>query len=622
MFNKKEFGKRNKIVRTKWYTISSVNMLLIFTLLLIFVTPANAISGSAGNISLNSELGSVSYNGINSQLNAYGGSATIYGLFSSSSFSGRLGLLSGTTSNSANLTVLTPLNGTIILGEDVNFNYIPSGQILNCSLYIDNISRGFKSNPPIDSVNLFSVDNMPVGKHYWNISCSFSNYVLTRTGEFTILISSLFNSNSTNLNGVNASAVPNLTLSKSAGTIIFDGYTDLSSGVNLNTNVIISARSIYVNSTAAPMLNKPATLTLNDIPFGNVIIWRDGTVCNDCSIISLSSNKLIFNVTGFSNYTITSTSKLETYDDSDFASIIQNQSITFNANYTNITSGAPITGSCNIILPSGTYAMNYNVTSMTYQYNSSFIDAGIKPYTIQCTPIESGFDSLSLDSIFIINNLPPSNFGSVNATIGESSSMNINNSAAPVNAEASNLTELSFDTQVVTNTWQGYYGKLVGIVQLKDVNANVFYNWEMISPNGEVYASRSPSVEWTNVRCANSSELYAEDVVLNVNGNASDSVTNTFNNNSIFNRFYTGGVMINTSQNCYATHLNDNTGKQFTKYAEILLSDSNLMIYTAIIDPDAIGFNGSQYDFEMLVGEDGHRDNTAPTTYYFYVEIG
>jgi len=627
MFSKKEFGWRNKKVRRSWYNSGLMNILIanlaLIFIILLSINYVNAITGTGGNISLNSEIGALSYTGVNVNLTANGGSSTIYSLFNASIYTGRFGLSSSENISKSNLTIINPANDVIVIGSTVDFNYLPSGQIINCSLYMDGGLSGFNSNPTMDVINSFIMGGLAVGKHNWNISCASSQGNIVKYSNFTIILFSGFNLSSTNLTNINASAVPNLTLSKTAGQIIFNGYTDLSSGVDLISNVIISSRSIYINSAAAPMLNKPATLTLNDIPFGNVVIWRDGAVCNECNIVSLSNNKLIFNVTGFSNYTITSASKLETFDTTDYANIFINQSVTFNANYTNITSGNPINGLCNIIIPdSGTFVMSYNLTSKIYQYSSSFVGAGIKSYTIDCTPTDLGFDFLELNSTFIIRSMPPPTFADINATTGPSSSMNLTSNAAVVNAQASNLTELSFDAQSVTNTWQGYYGNLVGKIQLKDANASVFYNWDMVSPNGEVYAVRSPSVDWTNIRCANITELETEDIALGVPLNADDSVVNTFGNTSNFNTFFTGAIQISSSQNCYATHLNDNNGTQSTKYAEILLSDSNLMVYTALLDPGTIGFDGNSHDFEMLVGENGHNDNTNPTTYYFYIEIG
>jgi hypothetical protein len=52
------------------------------------------------------------------------------------------------------------------------------------------------------------------------------------------------------------------------------------------------------------------------------------------------------------------------------------------------------------------------------------------------------------------------------------------------------------------------------------------------------------------------------------------------------------------------------------------------MIFTAILeDKDEgerdgkAGFDGGDYDFQLLVGEDGSNGNSAITPYYFWVEL-
>ena len=51
-------------------------------------------------------------------------------------------------------------------------------------------------------------------------------------------------------------------------------------------------------------------------------------------------------------------------------------------------------------------------------------------------------------------------------------------------------------------------------------------------------------------------------------------------------------------------------------------SDDTQLVFAAILEErGAIGFDGNNYDFEMLVLENGHGTNTLATTYYFYVEL-
>ena len=51
-------------------------------------------------------------------------------------------------------------------------------------------------------------------------------------------------------------------------------------------------------------------------------------------------------------------------------------------------------------------------------------------------------------------------------------------------------------------------------------------------------------------------------------------------------------------------------------------SDSSLIYAALITKGGADGFQSdSNYDFQMLVAEDGHNGDTDVTNYYFYVEI-
>jgi len=197
-------------------------------------------------------------------------------------------------------------------------------------------------------------------------------------------------------------------------------------------------------------------------------------------------------------------------------------------------------------------------------------------------------------------------------------------SATNISAIAGNVTELNFESNSVTNTWQGYFGNISGSILLGDANNNTLYNWTSASPGGEIYATRSGTApNWDNIRCATTAELDAEDTTLGVNSSIDqDSVNRTFLNDTLFDNFYVGNININTTQNCYAVNLNNNTGAPSADFQEVLLHDGAALIYTSVISQDAVGFDGRAHDFEMMVGEDGHNGDSNPTVYYFYVELG
>jgi len=52
------------------------------------------------------------------------------------------------------------------------------------------------------------------------------------------------------------------------------------------------------------------------------------------------------------------------------------------------------------------------------------------------------------------------------------------------------------------------------------------------------------------------------------------------------------------------------------------LSDGVNTVYATIMEEDVTGYDGSKYDFQMIVPEDGSPGFSGATAYYIYVEIG
>ncbi len=184
---------------------------------------------------------------------------------------------------------------------------------------------------------------------------------------------------------------------------------------------------------------------------------------------------------------------------------------------------------------------------------------------------------------------------------------------------AGNVTEVTISGTTVTQSWAGFYGNVTGTIVLADSNDNTFYDWSVTSPQGEVYASRSNSITWSNIQCASDTEIATENTNLNM-GSAADNITNTFNQQS-HPAFYVGTVSI-AANTCKSTNAYNESGSQNSDFYNVLLSDGSNIVYTAILEQDANNFKGTTSDFELLVGEDGHgAAGGTTTTYYFWVEI-
>jgi len=228
----------------------------------------------------------------------------------------------------------------------------------------------------------------------------------------------------------------------------------------------------------------------------------------------------------------------------------------------------------------------------------------------------------------------------------------LNSSTAPADtagshaAIAGNVTELNIQGYSTTQTWQGYFGNVTGTIQLADASDNVLYNWSLANPQGEVYSSVNESISWTNVQCFNftasggysdesgnggttnvdGTNLTTLENQYNVNASAVDGVDETFTllGAGTHDLFYTANRQFSEGE-CRSTRIFGDSGKGVAdEFEEVLLYEptTQSVIFTSLLEPgNILGFNNNDYDFEMLVLEDGHLSDTSSTTYYFFVEL-
>ena len=216
-----------------------------------------------------------------------------------------------------------------------------------------------------------------------------------------------------------------------------------------------------------------------------------------------------------------------------------------------------------------------------------------------------------------------------------------------VPAYAGNVTRLTITSDQKTKNWQGYYGEVTGRIVLDDAANQSLYAWTLVDPRGEVYATRnSSSVNWTNtnILCCwdginndtvtdNRTCLTREEAEMNTDSeadpglNARDGVNETFNLTTHPAFFVSANSFsadqCNHSISLFVNDSDPNSGNVPRSFNETLLyswSDASL-IFMSVIEPNAWGFNATRYDFQMLVTEDGHLDDTATTAYYFYIEL-
>jgi hypothetical protein len=262
--------------------------------------------------------------------------------------------------------------------------------------------------------------------------------------------------------------------------------------------------------------------------------------------------------------------------------------------------------------------MFYNSSKTYYEYTRLFSTASIYNYNISCDGSSSGFTTLiTTDYTSINEGTGPQG---ANITVLGSERANLSIEPESTIAEGGNVSAININAITITKSWQGYYGNISGQIVLQNAQESVFYNWDIVNPTGEVYATRAIDINFATMNCTDTAGIAAEEAFIGQTTDEGDSVNNTFNQQS-HPEFSVGAITI-PADTCRSTNIYVNSGPQSSNFYEVLISDaaSNLA-YTAIIDSNQVGFDGRPYDFQMLVGENGHFGDTQITPYYFFIEI-
>ncbi len=314
--------------------------------------------------------------------------------------------------------------------------------------------------------------------------------------------------------------------------------------------------------------------------------------------------------------------RLIIYDDSDFTSRYPGELIRFYANYSDTSSNAPISGSsavCNISFSdTGKFNMTFNANAGLYNFNRTFASAGVHFYNVSCNASPMGYLGLHVQDYASIQPSLGSIGGPDNMTRGQSQRKPTNPGYAQ-QAQGRNITGISIGGDFRTRSWQGFFGNISNSIILSDGNNNSFYAWHQVQPTGEVFASRALDVNFAQIDCSSQEQIYEEEWVLGQNNFSPDRVNITFNR-SAHPAFLVSTTSFSQDQ-CRSTNINVNDAYQQQQFYEVLLSDgAQNLIYTAIVDANKIGFDGTAYDFQIIVGENEH-NQSGPTAYYFFVEL-
>ncbi len=486
------------------------------------------------------------------------------------------------------------------------YNVSSENHLEYCKLIIDDSVLDIDYGLGIDNFTAFvfgdgnfKVENLKKGKHFWEVSCKdIEGNIRTSSKRKVTVISIQGFELPKNLNNVDLEKIEELFLKRTGfGLISFLESINLSRIENLSDYVVIQKNFISIDSENFPELNKPAVLTFYGLDFENPVILKDGEPCEDCEILSYDGN-LVFRVNNFSNYSATENSAMLIWDKTVGGSIV------FYSNYTKVADNTLIEGAtCTVDYGDGSKSMNYG--GGLYSYSAP---VGSGTATVSCSA--AGYTSIVLTDYFSSN----SGSGINGATYSNEVTTTAPDDDPDVHtALAGNVTYFDVFGYTTTQSWQGYYGDVSGTIELASGSESVLYNWSVVSASGEVYASRTFDVNFASIGCADAGEISGEESAMGQESGDVDSVSNTFNQNN-HPGFYVGSIEI-TLDACKSANLFGSGDF----YETLLADDASNIVYTSILGGGQ-GFDGNNYDFEMIVSENGKDDN-IPTLYYFYAEF-
>lgn len=201
---------------------------------------------------------------------------------------------------------------------------------------------------------------------------------------------------------------------------------------------------------------------------------------------------------------------------------------------------------------------------------------------------------------------------------------NTPDTAALINTTGGSITTMTLNATTQNLRWKAYVGNVTGTLTLDDASGSTIYNWQVSSPNGEIYATRkTDTVSWSNIACANITHIENENRALN-HTNKEDNISATFNT-QIHDTFYAGTRLI-SNNTCYSVYSYVNDTAQSSVFDEIALYDgtnatNGNIVYASLLEQNSFGYNNQTVDFQMILPEYGLATWTSSTAYYFYVEL-
>jgi len=210
---------------------------------------------------------------------------------------------------------------------------------------------------------------------------------------------------------------------------------------------------------------------------------------------------------------------------------------------------------------------------------------------------------------------------SINITKNETYNPGTTATGTLVNISGGYIAGVNISSSVQNTKWKAFVGWVSGELVLGDASGDKIYDWALTTSTGKVYATRtSGTVNWPNIDCSNRTFMEAENVLLS-HSSAVDNLTATFNltTGASHSGFVVAGKAI-TASTCPTLNTYINNQTQDSDFEEMALDDGSYLVYTTLLESALPGFDGTAYDFQMLVPQNASA-GSSNTPYYVYIEI-
>ena len=193
-----------------------------------------------------------------------------------------------------------------------------------------------------------------------------------------------------------------------------------------------------------------------------------------------------------------------------------------------------------------------------------------------------------------------------------------------INISGGRVATMNLTSTVQDPRWKAFVGYVNGKFTLQDSSGSTIYDWQLTnSITGRVYSTRQSGViTWSAINCSNITTLNQENINMNET-NPNDNLTKTFNYSAgaTHSGFYVGARYM-PANTCPTLNTYVGNFTQDTHFEENALYDGANIVYATTIENRVAGFDSNNYDFQMIVPENGAPGFTSATAYYLYLEIG